>query len=606
MTTSTVSIAPPDAAARRRVTAALGAVGAGVATLAAVLVVNGASPHDAAGRAVLELLVVGSPLAAGLYAVRGGHDVRFGAALVGAGFAWSLTALAEVSASVPYSIGRVAGWLVWPWLIYLLLAFPTGRIAGRLERGLLVSLNAVLVALYIGSALLVRDYPVSTPWATCTADCPRNAFMVVAREPAVMRSVVQPVREILAVLLLAAAVASMARRWRAATPLRRQAIAPVLAVSGVSVCLLAAFFVARARSAEAGTTVTLGVLWSLCIPALAAAFFAGLLQRRLMLSLLVERLGALLGSDADVPRLRDALATALRDPQLDLLVFDAPERWRDSRGEETDLAVAAADGRNVTLISDNGVAEVALVHGGELPADDEIVRVVGTLALAGLRHERVRSRLAASLAQLETSRRRIAGAADQERARIERDLHDGAQQRLIALRVRLALVEERLREDPDAGAAALAVIGDEIDETLDELRSLAHGVYPSMLRDRGLAEALRGAAAHSPLPVRVITFGLTRHSDDIDAAVYFTCLEALQNAVKHAPGATRVRITLRQSSLLTVEVRDDGPGFDPRAAEARGSGLRNMRDRIEAVGGTLTIESAPGRGTRILAYVPIA
>jgi signal transduction histidine kinase len=215
----------------------------------------------------------------------------------------------------------------------------------------------------------------------------------------------------------------------------------------------------------------------------------------------------------------------------------------------------------------------------------------------------VRSRLSAALAQLETSRRRSAGAADRERARIERDLHDGAQQRLIALRVRLALVEEQLRGDPDAGAAALVVIGEEIEQTLDELRSLAHGVYPSMLRDRGLAEALRGVAAQSPVAVRVQTFGLTRHSDDIDTAVYFTCVEALQNAVKHA-GATRVRITLRQTDMLTVEVRDDGRGFDPRSAE-EGSGLRNMRDRIEAVGGTLTIESAPGPGTRILAYVPL-
>jgi signal transduction histidine kinase len=605
MTTTSLSIAPPDAAARRRVVAWLGPVAAAVATLAAILVVNGATPHEAAGRAVLELLVVGSPLAAGLYAVRGGHDVRFGAALIGAGFAWSLTALGESQASVPYSIGRVAAWLVFPWLIYLMLAFPAGRVAGRLDRGLLVGLNMVLVVLYIGSALLVRDYPVSTPWAACQADCPDNAFMIVGREPALMQNVVRPVRELLAVLLFAAAAASMARRWRGATPLRRQAIAPVAVVSAVSVSLLAAFFVARAQSAESATAVTLGVLWSLCIPALAAAFLAGLLQRRLMLGSLVERLGALLGGNADVARLRDVLATVLRDPTLDLLVSDGPARWRDSRGEETDLTAAAADGRHATLIGANGVAEVALVHGGELPADDEVVRVVGALVLAGLRHERVRSRLAASLAQLDTSRRRIAGAADRERARIERDLHDGAQQRLIALRVRLTLVEEQLQRDPDAGAAALVAIGDEIERTLDELRSLAHGVYPSMLRDRGLAEALRGVAAQSPLAVRVQTFGLTRHSDDIDTAVYFTCLEALQNAVKHASGATRVRITLRQNSVLSVEVRDDGQGFDPRRAEEHGSGLRNMRDRIEAVGGTLTVESGPGRGTRILVYVPL-
>jgi signal transduction histidine kinase len=496
----------------------------------------------------------------------------------------------------------VAGWLVFPWLIYLMLAFPNGRVTGRLDRGLLVALNAVLAVLYLGSALFVHEYPVSTPWASCTTDCPDNAFMVVAHEPAVMQSVVQPARETLAVLLFAATVATMGRRWRAAGPLRRRAIAPLMVVSGVSVCLLAAFFVARDRWPESGAAVTLGVLWSLCLPALAAAFFAGLLERRLMLGALVERLGTLLSTDAGVPHLRDALATALRDPALELLVSDGPSRWRDSQGAETDLD--AMDGRNVTLLSDHGVAEVAVVHGGEVPADDEILRVVGALALAGLRHEHVRRRLAASLAQLEMSRRRIAGAADRERARIERDLHDGAQQRLIALRVRLAIAEEQVREDPGAGAAALAAIGEDIEQTLDELRSIAHGVYPSMLRDRGLVEALRGVAAQSPLSVRVQATGVKRHSDDIDTAVYFTCLEALQNAVKHA-SAARVWITLRQDEALTAEVRDDGQGFDPRAAEERGSGLRNMRDRIEAVGGTLTIESAPGRGTRILAYVPL-
>src|SRR4051794_22385107 len=155
MMTPIVSITPRDAAARRRVALGIGVVGAAVTVLAAVLVVDGTTPRDAAGRAVLELLVVGTPLAAGLYAVRAGHDVRFGATLIGAGLAWSLTALAQSSAGVPYSIGRVAAWLVFPWLIYLMLAFPSGRVAGRLDRGLLVALNGVLVVLYIGSALLI-------------------------------------------------------------------------------------------------------------------------------------------------------------------------------------------------------------------------------------------------------------------------------------------------------------------------------------------------------------------------------------------------------------------------------------------------------------------
>jgi signal transduction histidine kinase len=604
--TPTVPVESPAAAAGRSLTAALAVVSASVCALAVVFVAANADPDETAGRAVLELLVVGMPLAAGLYAIGHRYDVRFGSILVGAGLAWSLTALGESDSSWAYSTGRVAAWLVFPWLIYLMLAFPDGRIAGRVDRGLFVSLNAVLALLFVGSALFVSSYPSATPWATCRDDCPANAFMVLDREPAVMHDVVQPAREILAVLLFIAVAVSMARRWRASTPLRRQMIGPVMLAAGASVVALAAFFIARERSPDSNTATTLGVVWSLCIPAIAAAFFAGLIQRRLQLGRVLAPLGALLGTQSDTRRFRDAVASSLRDPQLEVLVPDGPGHWRDSRGRAADLVAAGVDGRSVTLIRDDGVPGVALVHDAQLKPDDEIVRAVGALALATLRHERVKARLASSLTQLETSRRRIARAADMERARIERDLHDGAQQRLIALRVRLSLTEELLRRDPEAGAAAVVELGEEVDQTLDELRSLAHGVYPSMLRDRGIGEALRGVAAQAPVPVRVLTFGLTAHSTDVDTAVYFTCVEALQNAIKHAPTATIVRITLRQTDVLTVEVRDDGPGFEPRATLRHdGDGLRNMRDRIEAVGGSLTIESAPGKGTRILAWVPL-
>jgi signal transduction histidine kinase len=603
---SALTVERAAATAHRWTVASLAVVGAGVSAMAVAFVVQDAAPHEAAGRSVLELLVIGAPLAAGLYAIGGRHDVRFGAILVGTGFVWSLTALGESPESLPYSIGRVSAWLVFPWLIYLMLAYPDGRVAGRLERSLLVALNALLAVLFVGSALLVRDYPEGTPWATCRLDCPHNAFMLPLTEPAVMTDVVQPVRELLAVLLFAAVAVSMTRRWYAAPPFRRRTMGPVMLASAVSVLLLAGFFLARRSSASSNATLTLGVLWSLCIPVIAAAFFVGLLQRRLLLGRVLAPLGSLLGDQADMRRFRDAIASALDDPQLEVLVPDTPGRWRDSRGRAMDPAEATANGRSATLIRDDSAPGIALLHDSQLAVDDEIVRAVGALALAGLRHERMRARLADSLAQLDTSRRRIAHAADLERARIERDLHDGAQQHLIALRVRMSLVEELLRGDPGAGADAMVELGHEVDRTLDELRSLAHGVYPSMLRDRGLAEALRGVAAQSPLPVRVQTLGLTRHAGDIDTAVYFTCLEALQNAIKHASDATSVRITLRESDLLQLEVRDDGPGFDARAVAGRsGGGLRNMRDRIEAVGGSLTIESTPGEGTRIVAWTPL-
>ena len=213
--------------------------------------------------------------------------------------------------------------------------------------------------------------------------------------------------------------------------------------------------------------------------------------------------------------------------------------------------------------------------------------------------------------QLEQSRRRIAEAGDLERARIERDLHDGAQQRLMMLRIRLSLVEEQLRPDSAAGADAVHDLGNEAERTLDELRSLAHGVYPAILerpRAGGGAAQPRG---HHHRPLHLQTGGLTRLPIELETAVYFTCLEAVQNAIKHAPSASAVWVRLHQSAdALSIEVRDDGPGFTAPRESASGSaqlhaGLRNMRDRLEAVGGWLTIDSAPGRGTRVIGRVPL-
>jgi signal transduction histidine kinase len=579
-----------------------------VCGLAAVYVAHHTT-GDAPDRAGLAVLVVGVPMATGLFALGSRSDARFGAILLATGYAWSLTALAESRSSLPYSTGRVAAWLVFPWLIYLLLAFPDGRIGPGLDRALFRALNGLLVVLFVGSALLVTRYPELTPWASCRLDCPPNAFMLPDAEPAAMRQLVQPARELLAVALLAGATASMARRWRVATPLRRRTVGAAMLGCAASVVLLAAFYAAREISSDGQPAAALGVLWALCIPAIAGAFFVGLLRRRLLIGQALLRLGTTLGAERDPRGMRDAVAAALRDPTLELLVPDGPARWRDSRGRTAAALPAAASGRHVTVIRDADAPALALVHDTQLVADEELVRAVGMLLLANLRNQRLQTRLAASLRQLETSRRRIAKVADLERVRIERDLHDGAQQRLIMLRIRVTLAEELLHSDPEAGAELVARLGAEVEQTLDELRALAHGVYPSMLRDRGLVAALAGLAAHAPVPVRVQGAAGPRHSTEIETAVYFACVEAVQNAIKHGRGATGVWIVMREDAGLNVEVRDDGPGFSPRDAESDGGsvvpgGLRNMHDRIEAVGGRLAIETAPGHGTRILIHVP--
>jgi signal transduction histidine kinase len=220
-----------------------------------------------------------------------------------------------------------------------------------------------------------------------------------------------------------------------------------------------------------------------------------------------------------------------------------------------------------------------------------------------LENERLEGELRSSRRELHESRGRILSAVDGERQRIERDLHDGAQQRLVALRVGLEVAAEVAHENPQAAVRQLDRLAADVEAILDQVRSLARGVYPPLLADHGLPDALRMAARSNWINAAMEAHGLGRYTQQIEAAVYFCCLEALQNAAKHAE-ATSVAITvLDRDGQLRFEVRDDGCGFKPR--ETRGAGLDNMRDRIVSVGGQLTIESAPGKGTRVSGSVPV-
>jgi signal transduction histidine kinase len=573
----------------------------------ALLMVAVTSPAgDRIDRVLYEGLLVGVPVGVGLYAIGLPHSERFGILLVGAGLIWSLTALGESSQSLPYSVGRVSAWLIFPLLIYLMLVYPTGRLAPGLDRRVYEAITLLIALLYVGSALFVDHYPERTPWASCRADlCPPNSFQVLDSEPAVMENVVRPAREILGIVLLGAVAYSLARRMRAATPLERRVQSPVVVMSIVSIVVLMAYLVTRRIAPDAAAVDTLGWAWSLCIPGIAAAFLAGLLRQRLLLGEVLVGLSGAWGRGVDGSKLRAALAVALSDPEVDVLFpDDAPGRWRDSEGRATSRSAAAEGGRAVTLIRDDGAAVAALVHAPALRDDERLLGSVTAVIRAAVQQRQLTSRLAASLDDLEESRKRIARAADLERSRIERDLHDGAQQRLVSMRIKLSLAEELSVDDPAAGAAAMHELGSEIDLALEDLRSLAHGVYPSLLSDRGLEEALRGVAAASPLPIHLYASGLTRYPAEVETAVYFTCLEAVQNAIKHARSASGVWISVQQNHSLRVEVRDDGPGFFPPARNANG-GLRNMRDRVEAVGGWLTIDTSPGHGTRILGSIPL-
>jgi len=270
----------------------------------------------------------------------------------------------------------------------------------------------------------------------------------------------------------------------------------------------------------------------------------------------------------------------------------------------------------------------AMTHAGELvglivvsreagqpdlgPADDEVLTQLARQAALALHDLRLGSALEASTdelrrqaAELRESRARIVTAADAERRRIERDLHDGAQQHLIGLVVNLEVARELASTDPQQVRPVLDELSGEIHTALDELRDLAHGIYPPVLVDRGLREAIEAALLRARVQGGVEGDGTGRYPVDVEATVYFCCLEAIQNAAKHAGPAAHVGVRIwEEDTTLLFEIVDDGRGFESGAGRG-GVGVANMRDRVGALGGQLHIESAPGHGTRVVGGVPL-
>jgi signal transduction histidine kinase len=231
------------------------------------------------------------------------------------------------------------------------------------------------------------------------------------------------------------------------------------------------------------------------------------------------------------------------------------------------------------------------------PAQEKLVADVAAQAGLVLRNARL-------IEDLKASRQRLVAAQDEERRRIERNIHDGAQQQLVALAVKLKLADTLVGRDEERAHAMLADLHVETNQALEDLRDLARGIYPPLLADKGLAAALESQGRKSVVPVSVESDGIGRYPQEVEAAVYFSCLEALQNVAKYA-GATKATVRLAQTNGdLTFEVSDDGIGFDPAAA-SRGSGLQGIADRLAALGGELDVRSAPGDGTTVSGRLPV-
>jgi signal transduction histidine kinase len=256
----------------------------------------------------------------------------------------------------------------------------------------------------------------------------------------------------------------------------------------------------------------------------------------------------------------------------------------------------------VTVLERHGQRMAALVHDPALAEDPGLLNSVSAAAGLALENERLLAELRSQLEQLRESRARIVQAGDTERRRLERNLHDGAQQRLVALALALGLAQSKVLDEPAAAVELLGASRQELTEALAELRELARGIHPAVLTERGLAYALRALAERSPVEVELDVQLESRPPPAIEAAAYYVVAEALANVAKYAQ-ATKVTVTAAiDQHRLRVEVVDNGVGgADP----LRGSGLRGLEDRVQAFGGSLRVASRPGEGTRVLAVLPV-
>jgi signal transduction histidine kinase len=291
---------------------------------------------------------------------------------------------------------------------------------------------------------------------------------------------------------------------------------------------------------------------------------------------------------------RDDLARALDDDTLELAFWDpASSSYRDAAGTELPPETT---GRKRVGIERDGLTVAALDVDSALGENPELVHAAAAATLLAVENGHLER-------ELRASRARIVEAGDAERQRIGRDLHDSAQQRLVALRIYLGLADEYV--DRPEGHAIVERLGRELDEALDELRSVARGIYPHVLAEHGMEAALRSVARSTTIPTKITNDGIGRQPRAVELAVYFCCLEALQNAAKHAgPDATVTIQLTEEDNVVSFVVADDGIGFDPVAIEP-GMGLANLAERLAGVGGTLHIDASSGRGTSVHGRIPV-
>lgn len=520
----------------------------------------------------------------GLFAWSRRPESRFGPLMIAAGFVNFLVTLSWTTNDATFTLGQALDMVPPVLFLHVFIAYPTGRLDGTFERWLVGTAYATAIGLQ-----LVR--------MGSGGFGPHN-LLEVASDPRVGLAAVRVQLFAVSVCCLLGVSILVARRLRAGRPLRRS-FALLVDAFALGLVMVAALFLSLVFGGPATQQLRWATFAALGLAPL--AFLVGLLHDRLARSsvgdLLLE-----LHTDPPAGELRDGLARALRDPSL-TLAFWLPEfgSYVDLEGRAVELP-APDERRSTTLIDRDGAHVAALLHDPALDDEPELLEAVTAAARIALDNARLHAELRARLEELKGSRARIVEAGQTERKRLERNLHDGAQQRLIALSLELGLWEEGVGDDAEA-RGRLDRAQREIATSLEELRDVARGLHPAVVSGHGLEVALEQLAARGPVPVRLRVDVGRRLPERLEVAAFYLVSESLANIGKHAHATSATVDVLRSDDLVVIEVVDDGVGG---ADTELGTGLRGLADRVEALEGLLRIWSPSGRGTRVRAEIPCA
>jgi signal transduction histidine kinase len=583
--------------AGRRSLAALfvAAVAVGLGVVDYRVQVQNLSPHEWAAATVA---VAWAFVLAGLAAWLSRPANRLGPLMLAAGVALLARQLRYSQDALLFTLFFLLGDLAFALYGHSILAYPSGRVTGRVPRlmvkvgyATVIVFPLAVLALHGEKGSLLEMGPRTHRSLLLLSDSPHAVEILQKAEIAIFYGI-----------LAAAFIAVIIWRLVQAPPRARRMLAPLL-VAAVALALRAIFESFRTFVNQSELAYTSLFWWQIAaLIALPLVLMAGMLRARLArgnVSGLVLELEKMPPTPAS---LRGALARALSDPSLELL-FWLPERgaFVDEAGGP---AALPADGgrRAVTRLEHAGEPLAAIVHDPSLLDEPELVDAAGAAARLALENARLHAQTRAQLQQVRESRQRIVSAADEERRRIERNLHDGAQNRLLALALELSNAHHRLGAGADPEVERLlAASVEELQTTVEELRTLARGLYPAVLVESGLAAAIEALASRCAIPVTTDVCE-ERLPPQVEATGYFVAAESLNNVVKHSYAGSASISARREGERLVLEIADDGVGG---ARAGCGSGLQGMADRVEALGGRLQVRSGSA-GTCVTAEIPCA